>query len=94
MFNGYTGNANAMRQQGGRMDINQFIQQAAQAKNRGVDPNVIMQNMMQRTPQIRILQQRLVNMAQGRSPAEFITQLAKQNGATEQNAQLLAQMFR
>ena len=39
------------------------------------------------------MKQKMQNMAQGRSPAEFILQLARQNGASEQNLQGLAQIL-
>lgn len=93
---GYSRNRNldgGIPQQNSKMDINDFIQQAAQAQKRGVDPNAIMAQMIQKNPNIRILQQRVENMAQGRTPQEFIMQLARQNGATDQSAQMLAQMF-
>jgi hypothetical protein len=35
----------------------------------------------------------LQNMAQGKNPKEFFTQLAKQNGVNEQNMNALMQMF-
>lgn len=76
-----------------KMDINQFISQMSNAQSRGVNPNMLIQQMIQKNPNVRILQQRLANMAQGRSPQEVVIQLAKQNGATEENAQKLAQMF-
>lgn len=88
-FNGM-GYSNPQNQ---KMDINEYIGQMEVAKSRGVNPNVLIQNAMQKNPNVRILQQRLANMAQGRSPQEFIIQLAKQNGATEENAQKLAKMF-
>lgn len=76
-----------------KMDINQFISQMSNAQSRGVNPNMLINQMIQKNPNVRILQQRLANMAQGRSPQEFVIQLAKQNGATEENAQKLAKMF-
>lgn len=76
-----------------KMDINQFIAQMSNAQSRGVNPNMLINQMIQKNPNVRILQQRLANMAQGRSPQEFVLQLAKQNGATEENAQKLAKMF-
>lgn len=76
-----------------KMDINQFISQMSNAQSRGVNPNMLINQMIQKNPNVRILQQRLANMAQGRSPQEFVIQLARQNGATEENAQKLAQIF-
>jgi hypothetical protein len=35
----------------------------------------------------------LQNMAKGKTPKEFFTQLAKQNGVSEQNMAQLMQMF-
>jgi hypothetical protein len=52
-----------------------------------------MQGMMQRTPQINQMQTQLQNMAQGRSPQEFLIQLARQNGVSEENIQGLSRIL-
>ena len=74
-------------------DINQTIQGLMQMKQQGKNPQAIMQMLMQRDPRYQQMLTQLKNMANGRSPKEFIMQLAKQNGVNEQNMQLLQNMF-
>lgn len=74
-------------------DVNERIQAIMSLKQQGKDPNQLIQMAIQRNPQVRLAMQRLNNMAQGKNPQEFIMQLARQNGVTEQNIQALSQMF-
>ena len=74
-------------------DINSTIQNIIALYNSGGNPQQIMQQMMQRTPQINQMQTQLQNMAQGRSPQEFLIQLARQNGVSEENIQGLSQIL-
>ena len=74
-------------------DINSTIQNIIALYNSGGNPQQIMQQMMQRTPQINQMQKQLQNMAQGRSPQEFLIQLARQNGVSEENIQGLSQIL-
>lgn len=74
-------------------DINSTIEGLLNLKNQGKNPQVIMQNLIKRNPQYQTLINQMQNMAQGRSPQEFIMQLAKQNGVNEQNLHALSQMF-
>lgn len=73
------------------MDINQRLEKILSFYESGGNPKQLMQSMyggnMQQT------QAQLMNMANGRSPQEFIMQIAKQNGVSEQNLQRIAQMF-
>ena len=62
-------------------------------KQAGRNPAQLMQMMMQRNPQYNQLMTTLKNMAQGRNPREFIIQLAKQNGVSEQNIQQMLQIM-
>ena len=62
-------------------------------KNAGRDPQQILQMMMQQNPQIQQSLAVLQNMAQGKNLQQFFSQLAKQNGVSEQNMQMLMQMF-
>ena len=74
-------------------DVNQALQSIFQMRNAGQNPQAVLQMMMQQNPQ---LQQRLAilqNMSRGKNSQEFFTQLAKQNGVSEQNMQQLMQMF-
>ena len=75
------------------MDINQTLERIIALYNSGGNPQQVMQQMMQKNPQVGQVQSQLQNMAQGRNPAEFILQLAKQNGASEQNLQGLAKIL-
>lgn len=74
-------------------DINYVIQNIIQLKNSGGNPQAILQMMMQNNPQMQQYMAMFKNMANGKSPQEFITQLAKQNGVNEQNMNALSQMF-
>lgn len=74
-------------------DINSVIQNIIQLKNSGRTPQAILQMMMQSNPQMQQYMAILKNMSNGKSPQEFITQLAKQNGVNEQNMQAISQMF-
>lgn len=74
-------------------DINQLFQSIAQAKSMGKNPQVIIQNIMQRNPYYQQAMVRLQNMAQGQNPQQFLTQLAKQNGLNDDGLQALKQIF-
>ena len=72
-------------------DVNQALQSLFQMKNAGRNPQQIMQMLIQQNPQIKNTLGTLHNMMQGKSPREFVSQLARQNGVNEQNmAQLMA----
>lgn len=74
-------------------DINSVISQIMTLKQQGATPQAVMQMMMQQNPQMQMAQTRLKNMANGRNPQEFVMQLAKQNGISQENLQALQQMF-
>lgn len=74
-------------------DINERIQAIMALKTQGKDPNQLIQMIIQRNPQAKLAMQRLNNMSNGKSPQEFLMQLARQNGVNEQNIQALSQMF-
>lgn len=75
------------------MDINQSIQQIIALYDSGGNPQQVMQQLMGQNNQIGQMQSQLQNMAQGRSPMEFIMQIAKQNGVNEQNLQGIARIL-
>ena len=75
------------------MDINQTLEQIIRFYDSGCNPQQVMKNMMQQNPQMNQMQTQMRNMAQGRSPKEFILQMAKQNGVSEQNLQGLARIL-
>ena len=74
-------------------DINSTIKNIIALYDSGGNPQQIMQGMMQRTPQMNQIQTQLQNMAQGRSPQEFLIQLARQNGVSEDNIQGLSRIL-
>lgn len=74
-------------------DINQAIENIIALYDRGGNPQQVMQSMMQRNGQVGQMQAQLQNMAQGRSPREFILQLARQNGVSEKNLQGLSRIL-
>ena len=74
-------------------DINQSIENIIALYERGGNPQQVMQTMMQRNSQIGQMQNQLQNMAQGRSPKEFLLQLARQNGVSEKNLQGLSRIL-
>ena len=73
-------------------DINQTIEALVNLYDGGKRPQDIMQ-MIGQNNNIGQMKTQIQNMAQGRTPTEFILQIAKQNGATEQNLQHLARML-
>lgn len=74
-------------------DVNQALQSVFQMRNAGQNPQAIMQMLIQQNPQIKQRLIMLQNMSKGKSPQEFFSQLAKQNGVSEQNMAQLMQMF-
>ena len=89
--NGY----NAYQTQMGFMngDINQRISNILQVANSGGDPNVLMNQLIEKNPQVTTALKQLDNMRGGKPMGEFVLQLAKQNGISEQNLQGLMQLF-
>jgi hypothetical protein len=74
-------------------DINQALQNVIAMKNSGKNPQAILQMLMQQNPQVGQLMTTFKNMSNGRNPKEFVTQLARQNGVSEQNISAIQQMF-
>lgn len=74
-------------------DINQALQNVFAMKNAGRNPQQLLQTMIQQNPQIQQQLAMLQNMSQGKSPKEFFSQLARQNGVSEHNMAQLMQMF-
>lgn len=60
--------------------------------NSGRNPRDIINMLIQQNPQVRQMMVQVQNMAQGRTPQEFITQLAKQNGLEQSKIDQLMQM--
>lgn len=74
-------------------DLNAQIERIIALHDSGCDPNKIIQAMLQKHPNVNQLGIQYQNMAQGRNPKEFLLQLAKQNGVSEQNIQGLARIL-
>ena len=74
-------------------DINSRIQAIMQLKQKGFTPQSAMQMLMQRNPNYQQAMQRLQNMAQGRDMKDFVMQLARQNGVSQENLQAMQNMF-
>jgi hypothetical protein len=62
-------------------------------KQRGMQPQQVMQMMFQQNPQLNQLMTQFQNMSQGRNPRDFIIQFAQQNGLNQQSIQAMQQMF-
>ena len=73
-------------------DINSVLQQIIALHDSGGNPQQVM-GMLSQNGNINQMKSQMQNMAQGRTPAEFILQIARQNGANEQNLQGLARIL-
>ena len=71
-------------------ELNQRAEMIIAMANKGMQPQMVMQQLIGRNMnyqnEIQTAQTQLKNMAQGRPMPEFIIQMLKQNGLTEQNA--------
>lgn len=74
-------------------DINARIENIIKFYNMGGNPQQLMQNMMMQNSNIGQMKTQIQNMSQGRTPKEFIVQMARQNGVTEQNIQGLLKIL-
>lgn len=71
-------------------ELNQRAEMIINMANKGMNPQAVMQQLFNKNMnyqnQLQMAQTQLSNMAQGRPMNEFIIQILKQNGLTEQNA--------
>ena len=71
-------------------ELNQKAEMILAMANKGMQPQMVMQQLLGRNSnyqnQMQTVQTQLTNMANGRPVPEFIIQMLKQNGLTEQNA--------
>ena len=74
-------------------DINAVISQIMALKKQGRNPQTVMQMLIQQNPQYSQALQQLKNMAQGRDMKDFVMQLARQNGVSQENLQAMQNMF-
>ena len=75
-------------------DVNQALQNIIAMKNSGKNPQAILQMFMQQNPQVAQMMTQFRNMSNGQNPRDFITQMARQQGLSEQNISAIQQMFR
>ena len=73
--------------------MNEAVNAILNLKRQGYSPQAVMNMMAQQNPQLQMVATQMRNMAQGRSPREFITQLARQNGMSEENLNEIMKMF-
>ena len=74
--------------------VNQALQNLISMKNSGKSPQMVLQMIMQHNPKVGQLMTQFRNMSNGRNPRDFITQLARQNGVSDQNISAIQQMFK
>ena len=75
-------------------DVNQALQNIIAMKNSGRNPQAILQMLMQQNPQVAQMMTQFRNMSNGQNPRDFITQMARQQGLSEQNISAIQQMFK
>lgn len=61
-------------------NVNAALNEILRLKRQGFTPQAVMNMMLRQNPQLQTALQQMQNMAQGRSPRDFVMQLAKQNG--------------
>jgi hypothetical protein len=74
-------------------DLNAQIEQIIALYDSGGDPNKVINNIIQKNPMVNQLGTQYKNMSEGRNPKEFLLQLARQSGVSEQNIQGLARIL-
>lgn len=74
-------------------NINSVLEYIFSLKQRGYTPQQAMNMLMQQNPNFQSNAQILKNMSNGRNPQEFIVQMAKQGGISEQNIQNIRGLF-
>lgn len=74
-------------------NANAIISQIMSFKQQGMTPQAVAQMMFQQNPQLKMYQTQLQNMAGGKNPQEFVMQLARQNGVSQENLQAMQNMF-
>ena len=74
-------------------NLNQNIDAIINMANARKNPQQIMQMLIQQNPQVKQMMTQIQNMANGRTPQEFITQLAQQNGVSQNKIDQLIQII-
>ena len=73
--------------------LNNNIQAVINMANMKKNPQQVIQMLIQQNQHIRQMMTQIQNMAQGRTPQEFITQLARQNGVDQTTIDQLIQIM-
>lgn len=73
--------------------LEQTLQYIALAKKQGKNPQMIMNAMLQQNPQMQQQLTQLKNMANGRSPREFVMQMAMQNGLQASTIEIINEIL-
>lgn len=74
-------------------DINQLVEMIYTLKNQGKNPNEVYQMLINKNPNYNMALTRYQNMSKGRNSKEFLLQMARQNGLTDENAKILSDML-
>jgi hypothetical protein len=74
-------------------NANPLVQKLIEIKNNGGTPQQAMQFLISMNPNINMAQTQLMNMSKGRTPQQFIMQLARQNGVSPENMQGIMSLF-
>ena len=75
-------------------NINEQISLVMSLKQQGYTPQQALAYLSKQNPHINEGIATLKNMAQGKDMKQFVTQLAMQNGVSQENLQALQQMFK
>lgn len=73
-------------------DINQLVKMIYELKNQGKNPNEVYQMLINKNPNYNMALTRYQNMSQGRNPKQFLSQIALQNGATEETLKMIEEL--
>lgn len=81
------------RQMNNGGDINQIVENIIRFYDMGRNPNELMQMYANNNPNFSQMKNQIQVMSQGRTPSDFLMQLARQNGVTEKNLEGLARIL-
>ena len=76
-----------------QFDLNQIISALRTYQQQGMNPNFLMQRIVNQNLPINQMGVQFNNMCEGKSKNEALIQLAKQQGLTEENLNWIAQML-
>lgn len=81
------------RQMNNGGDINQIVENIIRFYDMGRNPSELMQMYANNNPNFSQMKNQIQVMSQGRTPTDFLMQLARQNGVTEKNLEGLARIL-